>query len=106
MAGGAGPGAAAPSFIAPAELPDYRPVFAPGAAQADGDGNLWVRTTAVRQGAAGAIYDVISARGELIDRVQIPAGRQIIGFGKGGAVYMLARDASGGWIERTHRVLP
>ena len=50
-----------------------------------------------------AIYDVVNRSGELIDRIQLPASRQIVGFGKGGVVYMLARDASGSWIERTHR---
>jgi len=92
-------------FVSPSELPDYRPPFAQGAARGDADGNLWVRTTAVRAGSAvaGPIYDVINARGELIDRVQIPAGRAIIGFAKGGVVYMMARDQSGSWIERTHR---
>jgi hypothetical protein len=57
----------------------------------------------MRAGAAGSIYDVVSRRGELIDRVQLPAGRQIVGFAKGGIVYMIARDPSGSWIERTHR---
>jgi hypothetical protein len=35
--------------------------------------------------------------------VQIPGGRTIVGFGKGGVVYMVARDKTGAWIERTHR---
>ena len=52
---------------------------------------------------AGPIYDVINAKGEVIDRVQVPPGRQIIGFGKGGVVYLQARDDKGSWIERTHR---
>ena len=91
------------SFISPSELPDYRPAFGVNAARADLDGNLWVRTSASRQGSVGGpIYDVIDAKGELIDRVQVPAGRQIVGFGKGGVVYMAATDASGAWIERTH----
>jgi hypothetical protein len=92
------------SFISPSELPDYRPVFGPNAARGDLDGNLWVRTTAIRAGsAAGPIYDVINEKGELVDRVQVPAGRQIVGFGKGGVVYMVAADGSGAWLERTHR---
>jgi hypothetical protein len=90
-------------FVSPSELPDYRPVFTTGSAKGDADGNLWVRTTAARVGTPGQIYDVINGRGELIDRIQIPAGRQVIGFGKGGVVYLLARDPSGSWIERTHR---
>jgi hypothetical protein len=105
MAGGGMPaGNAMPiDFVSPADLPDYRPVFSAGAARGDADGNLWVRTTAARAGSAGYIYDVINTRGELIDRVQIPAGRQIVGFAKGGVVYMSARDANATWIERTHR---
>jgi hypothetical protein len=91
------------AMVSPADLPDYRPVFTSGAARADADGNLWVRTTAVRAGSAGPIYDVIDRRGELVDRVQIPAGRQIVGFAHGGVVYMVARDGASSWIERTHR---
>ena len=91
------------TFISPSELPDYRPPFGVNAARADLDGNLWVHTTATREGAVGSIYDVISGKGELIDRVQVPPGRQIVGFGKDGIVYMVAVDASGAWLERTHR---
>jgi hypothetical protein len=39
----------------------------------------------------------------LVDRVQIPSGRLIVGFGKGGVVYMMARDDKNAWLERTHR---
>jgi hypothetical protein len=63
-----------------------------------------VRTSARRDGAIGGpIYDVIDRTGMLIDRVQVPPGRQIVGFGKGGVVYMVARDTGGAWLERTHR---
>jgi hypothetical protein len=93
-----------PSFVSASELPDYRPAFNQGAARADEDGNVWVRTSATRAGAvAGVIYDVINGQGALVDRVQLPAGRTIAGFGKGGVVYMVARDKTGTWIERTHR---
>ena len=34
----------------------------------------------------GAIYDVINGKGELVDRVKLPFGRVISGFGKGVAV--------------------
>jgi hypothetical protein len=92
------------TFISPSELPDYRPAFTQNAARADLDGNLWIRTSATRAGAvAGPIYDVINAKGELVDRVQVPPGRQVVGFGKGGIVYLAASDASGAWLERTHR---
>ncbi len=97
-------GGMTPTFVSASELPDYRPAFSQGAARADEDGNVWVRTSAVRAGAiAGPIYDVIDSQGVLVDRVQLPAGRTIVGFGKGGVVYMVARDKTGAWIERTHR---
>ncbi|MDB4873922.1 MAG: hypothetical protein JWM41_368 [Gemmatimonadetes bacterium] len=90
------------TFVTASELPDYRPVFVgPMAVRGDADGNLWVRTTATRQGAiAGPIYDVINPKGELIDRVQVPAGRTIAGFGTGGAVYLTSRDDGGVKVER------
>jgi hypothetical protein len=91
------------ALVSASDLPDYRPAFGQGAARADLDGNLWIRTSATRAGAAGFIYDVINRRGELAERVQIPAGRQIVGFGSGGVVYMAARDDHGSWLERTHR---
>jgi len=92
------------TFVSANELPDYRPVFSQGSSRGDADGNLWIRTSATRAGSVGGpIYDVIGQKGELIDRVQIPSGRQIVGFGKGGVVYMIARDDSGAWLERTHR---
>jgi hypothetical protein len=91
-------------FVAASELPDYMPPFDQGAARADVDGNLWVRTSARRAGAIGGqIYDVIDGTGKLIDRLQLPAGRQVVGFGKGGVVYLKARDATGAWIERASR---
>ena len=52
---------------------------------------------------AGPIYDVVNRKGELVDRVQVSSGRTIVGFGKGGVVYMMARDDKGAWLERTKR---
>ena len=52
---------------------------------------------------AGPIYDVINRKGEVVERIQVPAGRSIIGFGPGGVVYMQARDERGVWIERTKK---
>ena len=93
------------NFVSVNELPDYRPPFAAaGSVRADADDNVWIRTTAKRAGAiGGAIYDVVNRKGEVVDRVQVPAGRTIVGFGKGGVVYMMGRDDKGAWIERTKR---
>lgn len=78
------------------DLPDYRPAFRQGAVRADVQGNVWVRTTAPSD--AGAIYDVINGKGELIDRVKVPFGRVIAGFGPG-VVYMGVLDEAGARLE-------
>jgi hypothetical protein len=89
------------TMVEPNELPDYAPPFGTGAARADMDGNLWIRTTNVVNG--GVVYDVIDVKGELIDRVQMPPGRLIAGFGPRGAVYMGVRDGTGVRLEQARR---
>jgi hypothetical protein len=91
------------TMVAPSDLPDYAPPFTAGASRGDLDGNLWVRTSNVQGG--GSVYDVISGKGELIDRVLVPAGRVIAGFGRGGVVYMGVRDGAGARLEQARRKL-
>lgn len=85
-------------FVTPNEMPDYRPVFRQGAARGDADGNLWIRTSKVS--ANGTEYDVIDNKGELKDRVLVPPGRVVAGFGPGGMVYMGVLD---GMVTRLER---
>jgi hypothetical protein len=111
-AGGRSPGAApgpGPQFAGPAimmvepsELPDYQPVFFAGSTRGDADGRLWVRTIPTKNLPGGPVYDVINAKGELIDRVQVPQGRTIIGFGPGGVVYLAALDGTRTKIEKAN----
>ncbi|MBM3908359.1 MAG: hypothetical protein FJ363_09845 [Gemmatimonadetes bacterium] len=84
------------NVVSAKELPDYRPAFRQGALRADLDGNLWVRTT--QPSDAGPVYDVINDKGELIDRVKVPFGRVISGFGPG-VVYMGVQDEKGARLE-------
>ena len=88
------------NFVAPSELPDYKPVFGPGAVRADADDRLWIRTIPTRPTPGGAIYDVIDRAGKLVDRVQVPVSTTIAGFGKGGVVYLGMRDATGIHLQR------
>jgi hypothetical protein len=99
--GGPG-GAGAPNlnFVSPSDLPDYKPPFFAGAVRADGDDNLWIRTIPTRAIPGGPVYDVVNRKGELVDRVQVPADRTIIGFGPGGVVYLTSRDSTGVTLER------
>jgi hypothetical protein len=95
--GPGGPGGAAQplTFVPPSELPDYKPVFGQNSVRADLDNRLWVRTIPTKPTPGGAIYDVIDRSGKLVDRVQVPAGATIAGFGPGGVVYLGMRDARG-----------
>jgi hypothetical protein len=79
------------NFVSASELPDYKPAFFAGATRADYDGFLWIRTIPTKGVAGGPIYDVVNSKGELVERVQVPKDRTIIGFGAGGIVYLLAR---------------
>jgi hypothetical protein len=103
---GGGPGGPGPigftmpalQFVAPSEMPDYRPAFRQGAARGDADGNLWIRTSKMVNG--GTVYDVIDNKGELKDRVLVPQGRVIAGFGPNGMVYMGVLDGPITRLER------
>jgi hypothetical protein len=83
-------------LVQPNELPDYAPPFTGGAVRGDADGNVWIRTTLAYNG--GAVYDVVNSKGQLTDRVLVPTGRFIAGFGPG-VVYMGFRDGAGVRLE-------
>ena len=96
-----GPGGMPPlAYVAPSELPDYKPPFFAGSVRADADGNLWIRTIPTRAIPGGPVYDVINGKGELVERVQVPAGRQIVGFGAGGIVYLTSREGTTVTLEK------
>ena len=101
MGGGGAPGGPPPiNMVSASELPDYKPVFGNGAVRPDMDGRLWVRTIPTKATTGGAIYDVIDRSGKLVDRVQVPAGTTIAGFGSGGVIYLGLRDATGLHVQR------
>ncbi len=98
-----GPGAppSPPAKVEITEVPDYLPaVDRTGAIRADADNNLWIRPRLLKPTpGAGLIYDIVNRKGELVDRVQLPVGRTILGFGKGRIVYLSVRDAGSMKIE-------
>ena len=104
VAGAANPpargSAAAVRVVAPLELPDYSPAFGAGAVHADPAGRLWVRTTSQDTTAHGPEYDVLDNTGKLVDRVVVPGGTTIVGFGAGGIVYLGVRDRAGVHLVR------
>ena len=83
------------------ELPDYRPpLTSSGAVRADLDGNLWIRPTLPRPIPGGPVFDVVDRKGEMIDRIQVPPGYQLVGFGRGKVVFLQMRDARGVHLAR------
>jgi hypothetical protein len=80
------------------DLPDFRPPLVPGAAgavRADMDGNLWIRTVPTRPVPGGPVFDVVSPAGELVNRIQLPPGYTVVGFGRDRVVYLTMRDPAG-----------
>jgi len=89
-----------PIFVPASELPDYQPAFFAGSTRADLQGNLWIRTIPTSAIAGGPVYDVINRKGEIVERVQIPEGRTIAGFGADGSVYLLNRQGTTSTLEK------
>jgi hypothetical protein len=96
----AGPGAVQLNFIPASDLPDYKPPFFAGSVRADTEGNVWVRTIPTTAVAGGPVYDVINGKGELVDRVQVPANRTIVGFGPNGTVFLVDREGTTATLEK------
>ena len=93
-------------FVPIKEIADYYPAIRPGAAKADLEGNVWILTTTTAQSTAGElVYDVVNAQGELFQRVRLPVGRSLAGFGRKGIVYLMYRDGTTGWFLERTRVL-
>ena len=88
------------SVIEARKLPDFRPPFTFGAVRADLDGNLWIRTVPTRPVTGGPVYDVVSREGKLVDRLQVPPGYQLAGFGRGKVVFLTVRDREGVHLAR------
>ncbi|MEP6766572.1 MAG: hypothetical protein ABJB66_19815, partial [Gemmatimonadaceae bacterium] len=89
-------------FVPLNEIADYYPPVHSGSLLPDADGNVWILPNTSMQAKAGElVYDVVNARGELAQRVRLPVGRSIAGFGKRGIVYMMSVDGLNGWkLER------
>jgi hypothetical protein len=64
------------------------------------EGNLWIRINPARPVPGGPVYDIVSRQGELVNRIQLPPGYAIVGFGRGKVVYLSMRDPAGIHLAR------
>jgi hypothetical protein len=87
------------SVLSPNLLPDFKPPFGSNAVRSDLDGNLWIRATQTKPVRGGAVYDMVNRTG-LVDRLQVPTGYSIVGFGRGKVVFLTTRDAAGVHLAR------
>lgn len=71
-----------------ADLPDYYPAVRQGQVRADPQGNVWILPSTSLAAKGGLLYDVVNRNGEVFERVQLPAGRTLVGFSKNGSIYM------------------
>jgi hypothetical protein len=87
--------------ISETEWPSSKPPFLGGAVWVTPEGDAWVERT-VPAGAA-RVADVFDAAGNLKERVTLPVGRRLVGFGRG-VVYLRYADASDlQFLERYRR---
>jgi hypothetical protein len=88
-------------YVPAAELPSVRPAFAGRALTVDRSDNIWVRTSARDASMQGAItYDVVNRYGTLVQRVKIPAGRTLVGFGRENELFLTFEDGKMFGLER------
>ncbi len=83
-----------PDYVSPSELPDRLPAFEPNSTIADPEGVLWIRTTQRLHGQP--VYFRVNRKGTVLDRIQIPSGRTIAGFGRNHTIYLAYVDPGGG----------
>ena len=81
------------------EIPDFYPPIRENSAMADLDGNLWILPTTSAQSQRGELVcDVVNPRQGLFERVRVPLGASIAGFGKGGVIYLQTGDRRNGFV--------
>lgn len=91
--------------VEPSDLPDFYPPIRPNQVRSDSDGNVWILPATSSLAGSGLVWDVINRKGEVFERVQLPEGRNVVGFGPGGIVYM-SFNANGKVLLERARVAP
>ena len=78
------------------EFPDYYPPIRPGSVAGDPSGNVWILPTTSGAARGGLLYDVVNRKGEVFERVQLPSGCALAGFGANGGVYLTCTEKVAG----------
>jgi len=74
--------------VEPKDMPDFYPPVRQGQVRADPQGNVWILPSTAVDASAGLTFDVVNRKGEIVERVQLPKGRALVGFSRSGGVFM------------------
>jgi hypothetical protein len=88
------------NMVPDSEFPTFWPPIQPGSVLADLDAHIWVLPTTSLNAGNGFTYDVINREGKIFERVQLPKGRILAGFGPHDAVYLTRIDGQNTYLER------
>jgi hypothetical protein len=88
------------SIVPDSEFPEFWPPIEPGSVLADLDAHLWILPTTSTNVANGFTYDVVDRNGTLIERVQLPKGHVLAGFGPHNVVYLTKAEGTATYLER------
>src|SRR5205814_7476296 len=95
----------APEFAPLDSMASYIAPIREQSARADLDGNVWILPTTSASAQGGLLYDVVNPAGELVERVQLPGGRDIVGFGRGGVLYLARGEFRTGFVIEKVKVV-
>jgi hypothetical protein len=98
--GGLPPATLIITIVPDSEFPSFWPPIRPGSVLADLDDHLWILPTTSTNSANGFTYDVVDRNGTLLERVQLPKDRVVVGFGARGMVYMTRTVGAVTYLER------
>jgi hypothetical protein len=82
------------------EFPQFWPPVQPGSVLADNNGHLWILPTTSTNAQNGFTYDVVDRTGKITERVQLPKGHVLVGFGPGDTVYLSRAEGTSTYLER------
>jgi len=88
------------SVVPDSEFPQFWPPIQQGAVLADLSARLCILPTTSNNAGNGLTYDVVNRKGEVVERVQLPKDRVLVGFGPHNVIYMTHADGKETHLER------
>jgi hypothetical protein len=88
------------SVVPDSEFPQFWPPIQQGSVLADLNARLWILPTTSNNAGNGLTYDVVNRKGDVVDRVQLPKDRVLVGFGPHNVIYMTHADGKETYLER------